>query len=76
MSSLHMFEERLEKSIKDADKVIILPHLYPDFDAIGSSIGLSVLASFFGKESYILIDDLETSINEKVLNIIKKNAGN
>ena len=54
---IRAFEKKLEQSVKTADKVIILPHKYPDFDAIGSAIGLSVLMSSFNKDAYILIDD-------------------
>ncbi len=71
---IHKFERNLEQSVKDADKVIILPHKYPDFDAIGSAIGLSVLMSSFNKDAYILVDDDEKVINNKVLEIINQSS--
>lgn len=47
----------LDKKLSSAKRVIIIPHLEPDFDAIGSAIGLSVLASRYKKESFILVND-------------------
>ena len=76
MSSLHAFEKKLKESVESADKVIIVPHLYPDFDAIGSAIGLSVLVSSFNKDAYILVDDAKESINDKVLDVINSFYGN
>ena len=71
---IRAFEKKLEQSVKTADKVIILPHKYPDFDAIGSAIGLSVLMSSFNKDAYILIDDDVKAINSKILEIIKQSS--
>ena len=46
-----------------ANKVIIIPHINPDFDAIGSASGLTLIAKKFKKESRIIVDDNIDSIN-------------
>ncbi len=60
----------LDEKLVDTKKVIIIPHIYPDFDAIGSAIGLSVIAEKFKKESFILVDDPIFKINSDVKLII------
>ncbi|MBQ8891644.1 MAG: DHH family phosphoesterase [Bacilli bacterium] len=47
----------LENIIPLCEKVIIVPHKFADFDAIGSAIGLSLLARKFKKPSYIIDND-------------------
>ena len=59
MSDLHVFENILETSIKSANKVIIIPHMYPDFDVIQSVIGLSAL---------VTVDDVTKVIEKFMIN--------
>lgn len=42
--------------IQDADKVMIMGHVWPDMDAFGASIGVSSICKYFGKDAYIVID--------------------
>lgn len=60
----------------NSNKMIIIPHNYVDFDAIGSSLGLSLIAKNYGKKSRILIDDdinnLESNIKD-IINNVKDN---
>ena len=42
--------------IKDADKVFIMGHKWPDMDAFGSALGASSICSFLGKDSYIVME--------------------
>lgn len=42
--------------IKDADKVLIMGHRWPDMDAFGSSIGASAICEYLGKDAYIVVD--------------------
>jgi c-di-AMP phosphodiesterase-like protein len=46
----------LKALIKDADKVFIMGHHWPDMDSFGSAIGASAMCSFLGKEPYIVIE--------------------
>lgn len=56
-SDIKMFKNALEEKIKNCEKVIIIPHNNIDFDAIGSAIGLSLIAKKYKKDFYILIND-------------------
>ncbi|MBP3895370.1 MAG: DHH family phosphoesterase [Mogibacterium sp.] len=42
--------------IKDADKVLIMGHKFPDMDAFGSAIGACSICRFLEKEAYIVMD--------------------
>ena len=42
--------------IKDADKVFITGHKWPDMDAFGSAIGASCICTYLGKDAYIVHD--------------------
>ena len=46
----------MKAMIKDADKVLIMGHRWPDMDAVGSAIGVSSMCRYLGKEAYIVID--------------------
>ena len=65
------FEEKLVSSIKKSDKVIIVPHVHPDFDCIGSAIGLASICEHFGGKPYILIDEKESDLDFKIAEMIK-----
>ena len=47
----------LENEIKKSSQVFIIGHNEPDFDSIGSGIGLYCLAKYYKKPAYIIIDD-------------------
>ncbi len=66
------FEQNLEEKIKEADKVIVAPHVYPDFDAIGSALGIANICEHFGKEAYILVNETEEHLDSKVLEVINE----
>lgn len=66
------FEKRIQEKIKDSDKVIIVPHVYPDFDAIGSALGLAKICQHFGKEAHILVNETEENLDSKVLEVINE----
>ncbi len=42
--------------ILESDRVMIMGHISPDMDAIGSAIGVLKLAELNGKEGYIIVD--------------------
>ena len=70
----------MKQMIKDADKVLIMGHRWPDMDAFGSAIGVSAICRYLGKDAYIVIDKhneaLDTIYNQAVstedYNIIKQ----
>ena len=62
----------LEELIKENDQVLIMGHINPDIDAIGSALGIYKLAKELGKDAYIVantegkaLQDLNYSIEEQ-----------
>ena len=64
-------QRKLESRIQKCSKVFIVGHNNPDFDSIGSAIGLSVLAEKYGKEVHIVVDDDELKIEPGVKKIME-----
>lgn len=73
MDTIYSLKKSLENKIVGSKKVFLLGHNEPDFDSIGSCIGLSVLASYFGVKSYIIVNDDYTRIQPGVKKIIDEN---
>lgn len=46
--------EEISHLITKSDNVIIMPHVYPDFDAIGSAIGMARMAAHCGTKANIV----------------------
>ena len=57
MEEIKDLKVNLESKILQSEKVVIVPHLGVDFDAIGSAIGLSLIVKKLKKASIILVDD-------------------
>lgn len=55
-----------------ASKVIVIPHNKPDFDAIGSAAGITLIAKKFKKKSRIIVSDDITKIYPGVKVIIEE----
>ncbi len=64
--------QRLERLFDENNRVFIMPHVHPDTDAIGASMGLLKLAQTFNKESFIILDkeDLDKTV-KKILQLIE-----
>ena len=60
----------LDEKILAAPKVLIVPHNQVDFDAIGSSIGLSLVVKKLKKHPMILVNDSSYQIDYGVKSII------
>ena len=43
--------------IADSDKVIVMGHKRPDFDAIGGCVGIYTFSKIVGKDCYIILND-------------------
>ena len=43
--------------VNDSDKVIVMGHKRPDFDAVGGCVGIYTFSKFLGKECYIILND-------------------
>ncbi len=57
MKTIKELKAKLENEIKKSSQVFIIGHNEPDFDSIGSGIGLYCLAKYYKKSAYIIIDD-------------------
>lgn len=57
MQSSRDIKECLDNLLEKNDKVFIVPHNRPDMDALGASIGMSLICEKRGKKSYIVIND-------------------
>jgi len=69
-------KEVLIEKIKGADKIVIVPHDNADFDAIGSAIGLSLIAKKYHKPYVIIANDPPHIIEHGVKKIIDECKGN
>jgi len=57
MENIKNLKVNIENKILSSDNVVIVPHNGVDFDAIGSAIGLSLIAKKLKKSSCIIVDD-------------------
>ena len=60
----------LETEIRRSSNVFIIGHKNPDFDSIGSAVGLYTLARHYKKKAYIIVDDDATKIEPGVKRIM------
>lgn len=67
------FREVLQNTIQDASNVFIVGHNNPDYDAIASALGLSVLCESLGKTPYIIVEDADIDLEPGVKKIIDDN---
>lgn len=65
-------KETLELEIKKSSNVFIVGHNSPDFDSIGSAIGLYRIVYALGKKAYIIIDDNEIMIESGVKRVLEE----
>ncbi len=56
----------LDMELNEASTVFILGHNSPDFDSLGSALGLYILAASYNKEIYIIVEN----VNEQMQKII------
>lgn len=67
MPDIKELKDILEKKIISSNSIIIIPHLDIDFDALASSIGLSLIASKLDKKSFIVVDDKKMNYGIKYI---------
>ncbi len=72
MIEIKDLKTNIENIISRAEKVIIVPHNNADFDAIGSALGLSLIAKKLKKRSFILVNDQLNLIDQGVRMIIEE----
>ncbi|AME10052.1 MULTISPECIES: DHH family phosphoesterase [Gemella] len=54
--------------VNDSDKIIVMGHKRPDFDAIGGCIGIYTFSKIVGKECYIVLN--ESDMDETIKKIM------
>ena len=70
MDNIKEFKNKLEEKISESSKVVIVPHSGIDFDALASSIALTLIAQKLKKSSCIIVNDPMHKINHGVQTII------
>ncbi|MCQ2550957.1 MAG: DHH family phosphoesterase [Clostridia bacterium] len=53
----------LKQLIRQADKVFIMAHPWPDMDAFGASLGINKMCELEGKEAYIVINEYNEALS-------------
>ena len=72
MQDSHVIKENLDKLFSQNDTVFIVPHIRPDMDAIGSSIGMGLICKKNKKKCYIVIDDNVEKIEVATRKVIEE----
>ena len=72
MFDIKYLKSVIENKIKNCDSVVIIPHNNADFDAIGSAIGLSLIAKKYNKPFTIIVNDPPHIIEPGVKKIINE----
>lgn len=65
--------DNLVKHIEKASKVFITGHNNPDYDAIGSALGIGTLVDSLGKDAYIIVNDISSKLDFGVQRILTSN---
>jgi len=68
--NLKEFKEALENEIINSSKVFIIGHNGPDFDSIGSAVGLYAIVTHFHKKAYIIVNEADDKIEPGVKKIL------
>ncbi len=61
--------QRLERLFEHTNRVFIVPHKFPDTDALGAAMGMLKMAHAYNKEAYIVID--QDNLDKTVSKIIQ-----
>ena len=69
-NDVRKLKEILELEIKNSSNVFVVGHNNPDFDSIGSSIGLARMVKEYNKDAYIIVDDLQLNLQSGVVTVI------
>ncbi|MBR4693428.1 MAG: DHH family phosphoesterase [Bacilli bacterium] len=75
LDDIRELKTALEEQIDYCDNVFIVGHNGPDFDSIGSAIGLASFVDSLGKDAFIIVDDNELKIEPGVKKVIDQAKG-
>ena len=62
----------LKEIISESKMVYIMGHKYTDLDAMGAAVGIYDICKSLGKETYIVLDEINESIDEFINRLNKK----
>ena len=66
MNNLDFFKTKFEDKISKSKSIFIIGHKNPDFDSIGSAIGIFKLCKILGKKSNIIVNEDDLSLQPGV----------
>ena len=69
---VRVIAQTLKGILNESDNVFIVPHKTADFDAIGACLGMSVFCQGFGKQTYIIMNNID--IEASALAALNENA--
>lgn len=70
LDDLKRLKEHIDLMVNESKNVVIVPHMYIDFDAIGSALGLSLIVKKLRKDPIILVNDQGYTIDKGVQTIL------
>ena len=65
----------LENKILENERIFIMPHLRPDFDAVGAALGLHLITEKLKRDNHILIGSPDSEIDDGTLAMIEQCKG-
>lgn len=65
----------LSELIQGAENVFIMGHRFPDFDAVGSALGVAFIAHSLGKNAYIITDKKSTMAGNLISRAAEEGIG-
>ena len=71
MVKTRLFSRALRQMIENSGTIYIMGHKRPDMDAMGASLGLLRCCTFCSKKAYILLDEVNSTIENCVSNMKK-----
>ena len=69
-SDVKKLRDILELEIKNSSNVFVVGHNNPDFDSLGSCIGLARMVKEYGKDVYIIVDDLKLNLQSGIVTVM------
>ena len=72
IQDVKQLKETIELEVKKSSNVFIVGHNSPDFDSIGSCIGLYSIVYNLGKKAYIVVDDDENTLNSGIKRLMEE----
>lgn len=70
-NQIELLRDGLVKNIANASQIFIVGHNTPDYDVIGSALGIAAIARELDTKPYIIINDLTQDLDSGVAKIIE-----